>query len=80
MKNLVCDFCDSVRIGLNKGIETFKKEFQSCREIRKNAKQMNTNFKPQVTGDKEMLEKIKEIRGTADFAYDPNKSYIPDEK
>ena len=34
MKQLVCDFCDSVRLGLKVGIKEYRKAFEQARQVR----------------------------------------------
>jgi hypothetical protein len=66
MKQLVCDFCDSVRIGVKVGYKQFKKSFQECRKVRKytKANSFKTDmFEPQVN------KKVQEVRELAQKNY-----------
>jgi hypothetical protein len=38
MKRLLCDFCDSVRLGIRLGYKEFNKTFNESRQIRKHVK------------------------------------------
>ena len=69
MKQYVCDFCDSVKLGYKQ----FKKEFKSVRHARLLAKKVHFNKTPVNVGlDTNQVKTLTEIRETAKFLYNPD--------
>jgi hypothetical protein len=66
MKQLVCDFCDSVRIGVKTGYKQFKKSFQECLKVRKYTE--TPAFGPN-TFEPEVNKKVQVVRELAQKNY-----------
>ena len=84
MKQLVCDFCDSVRLGVKTGYNSFKKEFRSARQVRRIAKASNflsgKTYKLKDT-TMEQDRKVNDIRELAQKNYrEDNDLHIPEQK
>ena len=84
MKELVCDFCDSIRLGAKTGYKAFKKEFQSARKIRNIAKASNflggETYKLKDTTTKQD-KNVNDIRELAQKNYrEDNDLHIPEQK
>lgn len=69
MKNYVCDFCDSLKLGMEIGIKTFKKEFKQMQYIRKIAKK-DSAFKKDDMYDKLSRKQVLMVRELAQENYD----------
>ena len=74
MKQLICDFCDSVRLGFKVGIREYRKTFEQAREVRRIAKSDNFlshevyKLKHRVCDSD---KKVQEVRELAQKNYDP---------
>lgn len=84
MKELVCDFCDSMRFGIQKGYKEYKKAFNSAREIRRISKASNflsgEIYKLKDT-TMEQDRKVNHIRELAQKNYrEDNDLHIPEQK
>lgn len=74
MKKLVCDFCDSLRLGFKIGYREYKKAFQGARQVRILAK--DATFNKADTLPDYHLKKVNDIRDLAQKNYDSNNDII----
>jgi hypothetical protein len=68
MKQLVCDFCDSIKLGAKVGYKEFKRVFSDARTIRKYAKEHSHTFKAQSVMEHQD-PKVKKVREMAQMNY-----------
>jgi glycine betaine/choline ABC-type transport system substrate-binding protein len=67
MKQLVCDFCDSVRLGAKVGYREFKKAFVEARQVRIYSKQGDYNTTSVM--DRPEFAKVKKVRELAQMNF-----------
>ena len=60
MKQLVCDFCNSVRLGAKVGYREFKKTFDDARHVHRYADQGHF-FKGDVLHDSHAVNKVRDL-------------------
>ena len=81
MKQLVCDFCDSVRLGLKVGIKEYRKAFEQARQVRQFAKSDNfLSHDVYKVSDRTMKmdAKVQDVRELAQRNYKPENDVVKD--
>ena len=79
MKQLVCDFCDSVRLGLKVGIKEYRNAFEQARQVRQFAKADNfLTHDVYKVGDRTMKmdAKVQDVRELAQRNYKPENDVV----